>query len=90
MSTAVGAESAVTSGPARTAFERFVRWTIEIEHGAAEQFLPAGEREAFLDYYKRLPAPGDAARIARYLRGMWRSDAGWTARWIERRRAAQR
>jgi SAM-dependent methyltransferase len=50
--------------------------------------LPEGEREAFAEYYKRLPAPGDEAAIRRYLRGFWRSEAGWTARWIgERARA---
>jgi SAM-dependent methyltransferase len=66
----------------REAFERFVRWTIEKEYGPVQSRLPAGEREAFADYYKRLPAPGDEAAIRRYLRGFWRSEAGWTARWI--------
>ncbi|HYM80508.1 MAG TPA: class I SAM-dependent methyltransferase [Candidatus Limnocylindria bacterium] len=67
---------------AREAFERFVRWTIEVEHAALPPELPPGEREAFEDYYRKLPAPGDEAGIRRYLRGFWRSEAGWTARWI--------
>ncbi len=69
----------------RERFDAFVRWTIEVERPAAAGFLPAGEREPFLDYYKKLPAPGDAAAITRYLRGMWRSEAGWTSRWIAER-----
>jgi SAM-dependent methyltransferase len=67
---------------ARGAFERFVRWTIEKEYGPVQQRLPAGEREAFADYYRKLPRPGDEAAIERYLRGFWRSEAGWTARRI--------
>jgi len=67
---------------AREAFERFVRWTIEKEYAAVQPRLPDGEREEFADYYKRLPPPGDEARIRRYLRGFWRSEAGWTSRWI--------
>lgn len=76
---------------ARTAFDRFVRWTIEVEYGSVQDHLPPGEREAFADYYKNLPAPGDEAAIRRYLRGFWRGDAGWTSRWIvERSRAIGR
>ena len=74
--------SAAAPVGAREAFERLVRWTIEKEYGAVQSRLPAGEREAFADYYKRLPSPGDEAAIRRYLRGFWRSEAGWTARWI--------
>lgn len=73
---------------ARGAFERFVRWTIEKEYGPVQPRLPAGEREAFADYYNRLPAPGEEAKIRRYLRGFWRSEAGWTARWIVARARA--
>jgi len=67
---------------ARTRFDRFVRWTIEVEHGGLPSELPAGEREAFEDYYKKLPKPGDEPEIRRYLRGFWRSEAGYAARWI--------
>ena len=73
------------AGSARERFERFVRWTIEKEYGPIQKRLPDGEREAFADYYKKLPKPGDEAAIARYLRGFWRSEAGWTARWIGER-----
>lgn len=67
---------------AREAFEQFVRWTIEKEYTPLQARLPGGEREAFADYYKNLPSPGDEPAIRRYLRGFWRSDAGWTARWL--------
>ncbi|MBI5170917.1 MAG: class I SAM-dependent methyltransferase [Candidatus Eisenbacteria bacterium] len=77
-----------TSGTARERFERFVRWTIEKEYGPVQSRLPDGEREAFADYYKKLPKPGDEAAIRRYLRGFWRSEAGWTARWIVNRAKA--
>jgi SAM-dependent methyltransferase len=80
--------SAAEPGSAREAVERLVRWTIEKEYGPVQSILPAGEREAFADYYKRLPAPGDEAAIRRYLRGFWRGDAGWTARWIGARARA--
>lgn len=73
----------------QAAFDAFVRWTIEREHEAVQAFLPAGEREAFADYYKKLPKPGDEAGIRRYLRGFWRSEAGWTARWIAGREHAR-
>jgi 2-polyprenyl-3-methyl-5-hydroxy-6-metoxy-1,4-benzoquinol methylase len=72
-------------GGARRRFEAFVRWTIEVERAAAADFLPEGEREPFLAYYRALPAPGDEAAIRRYLRGLWRSEAGWTSRWIAER-----
>lgn len=73
---------------AKDAFEQFVRWTIEKEYGPVQKLLPDGEREAFADYYKKLPKPGDEAGIRRYLRGFWRSEAGWTARWLVDRAAA--
>lgn len=73
---------------AREAFERFVRWTIEQEYGPVQERLPAGEREAFAAYYRNLPKPGAEAAIRRYLRGFWRSEAGWTARWIGARALA--
>lgn len=77
-----------TALAARKSFERFVRWTIEQEYTPVQERLPAGEREAFADYYKNLPRPGDEVAIRRYLRGFWRSDAGWTARWIVERAAS--
>ena len=73
---------------AREAFERFVRWTIEKEYTAVQPRLPEGEREAFASYYNKLPAPGQEAKIQRYLRGFWRSEAGWTSRWITARARA--
>ena len=73
---------------ARTAFEAFVRWTITTEYPAHREFLPPGECEAFADYYRALPAPGDEPAIRRYLRGLWRSEAGWTARWLAGRKQA--
>lgn len=76
---------------AKDAFDRFVRWTIETEYGPVQEHLPEGERQAFADYYKNLPKPGDEAGIVRYLRGFWRSEAGWTARWlVDRARATGR
>lgn len=51
---------------------------------------PESGRQAFLDYYVRLPGPADEAAIARFRRGMWRSEAGWTARWIAARRRSGR
>ncbi len=69
----------------RQAFERFVRWTLEVERPAVAAFLPEPERESFSSYYRSLPACGHPAAIARYLRGFWRGEAGWTARWLARR-----
>ncbi len=77
-----------TPGDARVALERFVRWTIEMEFPAHAGFLPDGERGAFADYYRNLPRPGDEAAIRHYLRGFWRSEAGWTARWLAARAAS--
>jgi 2-polyprenyl-3-methyl-5-hydroxy-6-metoxy-1,4-benzoquinol methylase len=73
--------------PSRSAFDAFVRWTIVDELPAAERILPAEECASFRRYYGSLPAPGDTARIAAYTRGFWRSEAGWTCRWIMDRRA---
>src|SRR5919197_6417713 len=72
-------------GPAKETFEGFVRWTIEEELPAVPGFLPAAECQAFQDYYRKLPKPGDEPGIRRYLRGLWRGEAGWTARWIAAR-----
>ena len=72
----------------REAFDAFVRWTIEVELERAPHFLPESERAPFLDYYRKLPKRGNEEGIARYLRGFWRSEAGWTARWIGARQMA--
>ena len=66
----------------RERFERFQRWTIEVEYPARERFLSPDVLPAFTDYYKKLPKPGDEAEIRRLLRGTWRGDAGWTCRWL--------
>jgi 2-polyprenyl-3-methyl-5-hydroxy-6-metoxy-1,4-benzoquinol methylase len=65
------------------AFDRFVRWTIERELAAATGFLPPEQARIFADYYRGLPR--EEAVLRRYLRGMWRSEAGWAARWLARR-----
>ena len=66
----------------RRSFERFQRWTIEVEYPARETFLSPEVVGAFSDYYKRLPAPGDEAAIRHFVRGTWRGDSGWTSRWL--------
>jgi SAM-dependent methyltransferase len=71
---------------ARARFDQFLSWTIQVEFPAIASFLPENEREAFADYYGGLPVPGDMPGIARMLRGVWRGDAGWTARWLAGRR----
>lgn len=73
------------SAAARARFERFIRWTIEEERRVLPAALPEGGRAAFEAYYRELPAPEDHARVRRYLRGFWRSEAGWSARWIAAR-----
>ncbi len=75
----------MTRDEARKRFEGFLRWTVEVEYPAHTRFLPPDEAQAFGDYYKRLPKPGDEAAIARMLRGVWRGDVGWTARWLAAR-----
>jgi 2-polyprenyl-3-methyl-5-hydroxy-6-metoxy-1,4-benzoquinol methylase len=77
-------------GSAEDAFRSFLTWTIEVEWPAHAAFLPDGEREAFADYYRSLPRAGDSAAVRRFLRGYWRSEAGWTARWIADRARARR
>jgi len=79
--------SAAAPPPGRDAFDAFVRWTIVDELPAAERILPAEECASFRRYYGALPAPADTARIAAYVRGFWRSEAGWVCRWILDRRA---
>lgn len=76
-------------GPTEAAFRAFLTWTVEVEWPAHATFLPEGERQAFADYYRSLPKPGERARLERFLRGFWRSEAGWTARWIAARAAAR-
>lgn len=75
----------LTPAETRKAFDTFIRWTIEVERPSGATFIPAAEREAFMNYYRNLPAPGDEAKIGRYLRGFWRSEAGWATRWLARR-----
>jgi 2-polyprenyl-3-methyl-5-hydroxy-6-metoxy-1,4-benzoquinol methylase len=70
---------------ARRRFERLLEWTIQVEYPAAATYLPEGGREAFLEYYRDLLKLRDPQALARYRRGMWRSEAGWVARWIVRR-----
>jgi SAM-dependent methyltransferase len=70
---------------ARRAFERLLEWTICVEYPAAATFLPEAGREAFLDYYRNLQQLIEPQALARYRRGMWRSEAGWVARWLARR-----
>jgi SAM-dependent methyltransferase len=74
-----------TPAETRKAFDTFIRWTIEVERPSGVSFIPEAEREAFMNYYRNLPAPGDEAKIRRYLRGFWRSEAGWATRWLARR-----
>jgi SAM-dependent methyltransferase len=77
--------SARSNSAVRDAFDGFIRWTIEIERPDGASFLPAADRAAFLDYYRRLPAAGDERAIRRYLRGFWHGEAGWAARWLAAR-----
>ncbi len=76
-------------GGAEHAFKSFLEWTIEVEWPAREAFLEGAEREVFTDYYESLPRAGETAKIRRFLTGFWRSEAGWTARWIAARAAAR-
>ncbi|MFI5369995.1 MAG: class I SAM-dependent methyltransferase [Candidatus Eisenbacteria bacterium] len=75
----------MNDGETRARFEGFLRWTIEVEYPAHARFLASEEGRAFGDYYRSLPASGDHVAIARLLRGTWRGDAGWTARWLATR-----
>ncbi len=70
----------------RAAFDRVLEWTVREEPATAES-LPESGRAAFAAYYATLPRRDDPSAFARYHRGMWRSEAGWVARWLERRRA---
>ncbi len=73
---------------ARDPFEKLLGWMIQVEYREASSFLAEPGRAAFLDYYRRLPALAAPRALARYRRGMWRSEAGWVARWIGARAAA--
>ncbi|HET9327230.1 MAG TPA: methyltransferase [Candidatus Eisenbacteria bacterium] len=75
----------VPESEVRARFERFQRWTIEVEYPAREQFLSGPVLDAFADYYRKLPAPGDEAAIRHWLQGTWRADSGWVSRWLGRR-----
>src|SRR5512132_4006549 len=71
---------------ARARFDEFFCWTVQVEYPTHPSFLPAGQREAFAAYYADLPAAVESPAIARMLRGVWRGEAGWAARWIAARR----
>ncbi len=73
----------------RRAFERFWRWMIEAEMPTAAEILPRTEYEEFTNYYRALPVAGDEAAIRRFVRGCWRSEAGWAANWIAIRGARE-
>ena len=75
----------ISEAEARERFERFQRWTIEVEYPARASFLSGAVLEAFSDYYRKLPAPGDAPAIRHWLQGTWRGDSGWVARWLGQR-----
>lgn len=67
---------------AHTAFEGFVRWSIERELPNAPAFLAGEELAGFQAYYRTLPRPADSEEIRAYVRGLWRGEVGFTARWI--------
>jgi|SRR5262245_14163812 len=69
----------------RKRFERFQRWTIEVEFPARRRFLQGSVLEEFTDYYRKLPTADDAGAIRHWLRGTWRGDSGWVSRWLGRR-----
>ena len=73
---------------AQQSFERLLDWTIQVEYQEAATFLPEPGRQAFLEYYRELPRLREPVALARYRLGMWRSEAGWVAQWLGRRRAA--
>jgi 2-polyprenyl-3-methyl-5-hydroxy-6-metoxy-1,4-benzoquinol methylase len=75
----------IAEAEVRSRFERFQRWTIEVEYPARAQFLEGPVLEAFSDYYKKLPAKGDEAAIRHLVRGTWRGDSGWVCRWLGQR-----
>src|SRR5262245_21986939 len=89
ISSSSGHEGAVGSAQrnGRDIFSEFVRWTIVHEPALLRRSLPEAERETFFKYYDKLPSPGDEPGILRYIRGLWRGEAGWTARWIAARQA---
>ena len=65
-----------------------MRWSIERELPNAAAFLSGDELAGFLAYYRTMPRPSDGERIQAYLRGLWRGEVGFAARWIAQ--AAQR
>jgi len=67
---------------ARARIAAFHDWFLGTELPSGAPFLPEDERAAFLDYYKSFPKHGETAAVARYVRGLWRLDTGWVARWI--------
>src|SRR5262249_7086016 len=67
------------------AMERFMRWTFAAEPALLEPRLDPDDWQAFHDYYRLQPDPADAGAVAHYLRGFWRSEAGFTLRWLAAR-----
>src|SRR5262249_17858679 len=76
---------ALSEREVRARFDRFQRWTIEVEYPARASFLRGEVLEAFTNYYRKLPSRGDESRIRHLLQGTWRGDSGWVARWLGRR-----
>jgi 2-polyprenyl-3-methyl-5-hydroxy-6-metoxy-1,4-benzoquinol methylase len=79
-----------TPREARARLARVVDWFVGTELASGVKFLPEGERAAFLDYYKSWPKSDDRAAVAKYVRGLWRLDAGWVMRWIAEQPTAPR
>jgi 2-polyprenyl-3-methyl-5-hydroxy-6-metoxy-1,4-benzoquinol methylase len=71
----------------RREMERFLRWTMDQEPALLEPRLEPAEWEEFHRYYRSLPGPDRPAEQARFVRGFWRSEAGFVLRWLEKRPA---
>src|SRR5262249_30495148 len=69
----------------RQVFDDFWSWMIRDEPEAIAGAVPDAAWLAFTRYYHSLPHAGDTAGIRRWLRGCWRGEAGWAARWIAAR-----
>ena len=85
MAATISKSTSPSASEVRARFDRFQRWTIEVEYPARASFLSGPVLDAFSDYYRKLPAPGDEGTIRHLLRGRWRGDAGWVSRWLGRR-----
>jgi 2-polyprenyl-3-methyl-5-hydroxy-6-metoxy-1,4-benzoquinol methylase len=84
--------SDVSAAPAdtRERFQGFFRWTLETEYPRAAEFLQGPELDQFRVYFDELEGLKDPAREARWLRGLWRGEIGWAARWIAARAAERK